>query len=199
MMRESAPLSDFTITTPPSHDELRRRVRQNIGRLDAGLRVIAEDVPGLATRIDLIALDENGDVVLILIVAQAEDLQGFTRALAERAWMEPRLESWRKLAPDLNLHPGARTRCLLVAPNFALETRIAADAQPKGLLGLATWRYVASDAQRTVWLESVSRCERIEQRPSAPAHREDKRIPSFRSGLSESDLGLTAEENDQLE
>jgi hypothetical protein len=179
-------------------DELRRRVRQNLVHLSPGLRVIAEDVPGLATRIDLVAVDDEGDVVLILIVSEAEDVEGFTRALAERAWLGPRLESWRKLAPDLALRPDARTCCLLLAPDFSPETRCATEGLPGGQLTLATWRYVASEVHRTVWLERVGRPQRRGESPSEE-RREDKRIPAFRSGLSESDLGLTAEERDQLE
>jgi hypothetical protein len=184
----------------PSRAELRLRVRQNVDRLDPSLQVLGEDILGLVSPIDLVAQDGAGNIVLILIDDEGRDGALLTRALAQRAWLQPRLSDWLKLSPQLDIRPDAPIRSILLARDFGSETLAAVGSLRDGVVQLATYRYVAFSTKRTVLLELV------ETDPAHPASRvegasgEDEAapIPAFRSGLSDADLGLSSAERAEL-
>lgn len=160
--------------------------------------MIAERVRGMTSAIDLLALDRRGDVLLVLIGSEEEGAGLLTRGLAHRAWLTPRLRDWAQLAPQLELSPEAAVRALLVAPDFDGETRLAASSLRSGVVELATWRYVESEQHRAVLLERVQEDRDAPLPDAAQAHGE-RPAPQFRSGLSETDLGISAEELRELE
>jgi hypothetical protein len=80
---------------------------------------------GANARIDFVAVEPPGRVVLILVGEDGEDLELIGRALAQRAWVEPRLRDWIQLGPNLGLMPNAGVRAILLCPAFRAETLAA--------------------------------------------------------------------------
>jgi hypothetical protein len=83
-------------------------------------------VLGLEARIDRVARDPAGQVVLVLAAEEGRDLARFTEALAQRAWVAERLADWAQLAPERGLAPGRGARVVLVGERFDPRTRAAA-------------------------------------------------------------------------
>jgi hypothetical protein len=161
--------------------------------------MLAERVRGMTTLIDLVARDSQGNVLIVLIGEEGEAAALLTRALAHRAWLEPRLRDWAQLAPQLDLAPDATVRALLLAPGFDGETRLAAESLTARIVDLATWRYLENEQQRAVLLERVSAEGESASTRVTDAPSNARPAPLFRSGLSESDLGLSPEELHELE
>jgi len=190
-------LGEIRLADPPSRSELRRRVRHGLSTLEPGLRVLAEQVCGMTTSIDLVALDPRGNVLVVLIGSDGEQAELLTRALAHRAWLAPRLRDWVQLAPQLEISANASVRAVLLAPDFDCEMRLAVASLPAGTVELATWRYVENEHQRAVLIERV---DPYGEAPDAPAEiSAAPSAPAFRSGLSEADLDLSADELRELE
>lgn len=127
---------------PASRSEARRGLRDAVERLGRPLRVLAEDILGLDRSLDLVCADPAGRVVVVLLGRAGEDLELVADGLAQRAWLEPRLGDWRKLAPGLDVRPDLGVGALLVAPDFGARAREAArDATG---IGLARIRFVAA-------------------------------------------------------
>ena len=83
-------------TQPGSAAELREQVREQLGQLNRGLRVVAEDVMAVASPIDLLALDSRGGAVALVIARNRdEEAALLTRSLAHRAWLATRVLSAR--------------------------------------------------------------------------------------------------------
>lgn len=192
-------MPELITESPPSRPELRRRVQRNLAALDPSLRVLAEDVLGLATAIDLVSVDGEGRVVLVLIDHENEDLALLTRALAQRDWLAPRLRDWLKLAPDLGVRPDAPVRAVLLAESFQPETRAAARGLGDDVVQLATYRCVQGDPRPAVLLESLSTRHTAGREPAGEPPRNRRQLPAFRSGLHESDLHLSADELRELD
>lgn len=175
---------------PASADELRRDVKQQLAQLDPGLRVIAENVMGLASAIDLVAVDGRGEVVVLMLALEGEDDAALlTRALAQRAWVAARVRDWAKLAPELELADDARVRAILLAPAFSTETRAAASSLRAGTLQLVRHVSLRLGAHRGLLLEPVDTGH--SGRRSAPGRGRVPGVPLpvFRSSLTDDDLG----------
>lgn len=190
-----------------SRAEARSALRGAVEGLGRPLRVLAEDISGLDRALDLVCADPAGRVVLVLLGAEGEDLELVAEGLAQRAWLEPRLDDWRKLAPGLDVRPELGVGILLVAPDFGARARQAARAAPG--IGLARVRFVATAGGDPARETPVALLERLESphapaaeaRPgAAPPPGTDRTVPdratsaaphrrpAFRTGLSEADL-----------
>jgi len=166
--------------------------------LEPNLRILAENVLGADTSIDFIAVDPDGRVVLVLIGEDGEDRGLLTQALAERAFVRPRLKDWLQLAPNLGVSATAPVVAHLLCPSFRPETRsAAADLGPEAveLFGL---RCVQNGAEATVLLEPITPASRPAEQQAA-VNTTPERPARFRSGLSAEDLGLTAQEIREFE
>jgi len=200
----------------------RQSLRHWLLSLQPPLAVFAQDVLGSDDRIDLVARDEHGGVILILVDHRLADLPGslerppdaalLARALAQIEWLQARLPDWAQLAPGLSLAGEHPVRAWLVAPSFDAGTRAAArvlgerirlvEARPAGL-------------PLRVRLDDVEAPAAVPAEPPGPGEdgaRGDDPAPGpepepppalgtagvFRSGLSEADLRLDAAERREL-
>lgn len=195
-------MSDPFAIPPPPREVLLRELRARIGELVSGGRVLAEDLLGLASRIDLVVAEPSGRAALVLVGGDSEGLALVGRAVAQRAWVEARLPDWLQLAPGLGLRPEAGVRALLLCPAFCAETRAAARALGGEALALISWRWIREGARTALLLQPEEGSERAAGPPraalasprSAAPH-----APVFRTGLSDADLGLSREEREALE
>ncbi len=186
------PESDWRYVAALPRPELRNLLRR-AQAFDPPLRILAEDVLGADASIDFVAVDPEGRVVLVLIGEDGEDRELLTRALAQRAWVRPRIRDWLQLAPNLELSASAPVVASLLCSSFSADTRAAAADLGPDVLDLCTLRCVRNGSQATVLLERLSP-------PRPPIGRQAAVDPSlergarFRSGLSAEDLQLTPEE-----
>lgn len=191
-------MAEIMAAPPHSAEQLRSLVQTEVGHLDPAWRVIATDILGLDGRIDLIALDGRGRLVVILLGLTGEDDRSLlTRLLAQRSWVTARIGDWAQLAPELELDPGARVRGVLMAPDFTEETQAAAGTLEPHLVELIRYTTLQTGSRQQVLLgrldpgafETFPRenREQTTSRPKPPA-------PVFRSGLSDQDLGLDESE-----
>ena len=163
-------------------------------RPEHGLRVVLEDVLCQTSRVDAVAQDADGQIVVILIATCRDEESLLTRALAARAWLGARIGDWSRLVPELKLRHGAHVRALILAPRLSDETRSAAASLPVGFVETLTFRSVRLGNEYDVVLdEREQSAAPVAVDPSARA------IPRFRSGLTDSDLGLSDEEREQFE
>lgn len=103
-------------------------LREAIRSSDPPLEPFVEDVLGVASRIPVVARDPAGRVYVVLGAARGEDRERLTDALAQAAWLAPRLADWQKLAPELHLQPDCGVGAVLVCPGFDIHTQAAARA-----------------------------------------------------------------------
>lgn len=118
----------------PERVALRGRLREALARLDERLEIVAEDVLGLESRIDVVARDARGGLVVALVAERGRDLERLADVLAQSAWLAPRVQDWLKIAPGLKIRPERGVRTLLAATEFDPRTLAAAsrmgDAAP---------------------------------------------------------------------
>ena len=189
-MSEPGPL--LGTAGPLSRDAIRAAVLQ-ANPFEPPLRILAEDVLGADSRIDLVAADPSGHVVLVLIGDEGEDGALLTRGLAQRAWVRPRLADWLKLGPQLEIQAQAPVQVVLLCPSFSPETRVAAEDLGAGALQLYTCRNIRHAGGAIALVERISPLPaRVANLPIGEP--EPPPAARFRSGLSEEDLGLSAEE-----
>ena len=170
------------------HDQLRHSVRAALGSLAPSLHVLAEDLLGERTRIDLVGVEPGGRAVLVLVGQAGEDAALVTRALAQRAWVEAHVGDWLKLAPGLEFRVPASVRAILLCPAFDPETVTAATSLGPEVIELATYHHLPNGGRSSLLLERVTQTETVLDASATPGH------APFRSGLTESDLNLTPEE-----
>jgi len=118
---------------------LRRALRAALAAALPELRIVAEDFLAEATRIDLLAVGAEGELVSIRIAAPGDDAAALTRALADLSWLRSRRADLLKLAPGLGIDPSAEPRALLAGGDFGAETRAAADNFPEAMVSF--WRH----------------------------------------------------------
>jgi hypothetical protein len=186
-------MAELALTALPPRAELLRQLRPRIDELAPGLRVVAEGLLGSETRIDFVGVEASGRVVLVIVGTAEDDLALVARALAQKAWVEARLRDWRQLAPGLGLRPEAGVRVWLLAPRFRTESHAAARAA--GGIALASYRCVRNGAGSDALVEAVSEAAEAE----APAPAAGRPAPQFRTGLVDTELGLTAEERREFD
>lgn len=205
-------MSEREIPDEQTRATLRRTLRQQLEQMQPPLRTLAENVLAEGSRIDLVARDPIGGLVVVLIGDVGEDLELFTRSLAHRSWVEQRIPDWLQLAPELAL--SSRVHALILCPEFRPET-IAAARSNASLVRLSLYRNL-QPAAGTLLLEPLNPPlaeDETEARPMPPlgaaarlvstpaevprdpAPLEPAARPSeFRSGLSEADLQISPEE-----
>jgi hypothetical protein len=181
-------VSDVSYIPPLPRTELRAALRRNHAALDPSFRMLAEDLLGAGSTIDLVASDPAGRVALILIGDEGGDRELLTRGIAQRAWVMPRLRDWMQLAPSLGLQLDAPVRLSLVCPAYAAETLAAAAALGRDVVELFVYRCVQNGASSSVLVERVGEADVARQPPAAATASQP---PRFRSGLTEEDLNLT--------
>ena len=189
-------MSEIQLTPPRSAAELQAQIRAEVEHLDPAWRVIAQGVLGLEDRIDLIAIDGRGRLVVTLLgLAGDDDRVLLTRLIAQRAWVTARMGDWAQLAPELELDPEAPVRGVMMAPDFCTQTRESVTQLEE--LGLELIRYTSLRSRGRPQLVlspmeiSNARFSDTETRGPRPGRAK----PSgsvFRSGLSEEDLGLAS-------
>lgn len=175
-----------------------RSVAARLHQVVAGFRPVAEDLLADASRIDIFGVAGDGSAVLVLLgEREQEALVLLARALAQREWLAARLPDWLKLAPDLAVRADAPVRVVLLCPRFGSEAIAAARAVDRGPLDLVAWRFVQNGSEADVLLEPVGPGA---PRAGLPVPAEPSAAESaFRTGLSEADLGLSAEERAEFE
>ena len=194
-------MPEFSIDV--THEVPRDAVRRQLPHLKPPLRLVAEDVLAETSRIDFIALDPSGDLVLLLVGQEGDDAALFTRALAHSAWIRARLPDWRQLAPELGLAESARVRAILLCPSFRPET-LAAAAGLENAVQLVLCCSVRTGSETRIVFEDLTGpghegpvAGPAPPRPAPPASQ--KREPTtFRSGLSDDELELTAAERSEF-
>ncbi len=186
------PESDLHYVASLPRAELRNALRR-AQAFDPPLRILAEDILGADAAIDFIGVDPGGRVVLVLIGEDGEDRELLTQALAQRAWVRPRIRDWLQLAPNLELSASAPVVVSLLCSSFSGDTLAAAADLGPEVLDLSTLRCVQNGSEATVLLE------RLSPRGGSPARPASVAPPptggsGFRSGLTAEDLQLTPEE-----
>lgn len=189
-------MSELRLVTPPPRAELLSLLRARLGHAVPGARVVAEDVLGEESRIDLVAVDPTGAAVVVLVGDAGDDLELVGRGIAQRAWVEARLRDWRQLAPGLGLRPEAGVRICLLCRDFRAETRAAARALGAERLTLIRYRCVAGvGGDLAVLLEHAV----FEAAGDASPPGTEPPAATFRTGLTDADLGLTDAERSAFE
>ena len=189
-------MSELALVAPLPRAELVGLLRARIGHAVPGARLLAEGILGEGGRIDLVAVDPAGGVVLVLVGEPGQDLELVARALAQRAWVEARLGDWAQLAPDLGLRSDTRARVCLLCPSFGAEATAAARALGPQVVRLVRTRCVRGESGEVqVLLEH----EGFDDIPDAPPEPTPPSGPAFRTGLTDADLGLDDEEHAAFE
>lgn len=190
-------MSDLRLIAAPPRPELQPHLRHRIRDAVPGWRPLAEDVLGADTRIDFVGVEPGGRLVIVLVGEHDEDLELVARGLAQRAWLEPRVIDWLKLAPELDLRPEAGVAVVLLCPAYRPEALAAARALGPDAMGLATYRFIRNGNAAEPVVERLLPPENepgpARQLPPTPAP------PAFRTGISEADLDLTDEERSEFE
>lgn len=198
-MRGPPPLAELALVGAPPRAHLRERLRPRLGEIVPGLHPIAEDLLGADARIDFVGVEPTGRVVLVLLVEPGEDLAAIGEAVAQRAWVEPRVRDWIQLAPAIPARSGAGVRVVLLGTEFSARARAAAEALGPNAVALARYRCVRNGSDLHVLLEAPSPLRSppgpVARAPAPPP----AELPPFRTGLTDEDLGLSAEEQRSLE
>jgi hypothetical protein len=197
-------LPELSLAPPPPRVELLRQLRARLADAAPGLRVLAEDVLGEQGSIDFVGSLPDGRAALVLVGEAGEDLPPVARGLAQRAWLEPRLRDWLKLAPDLGLRPELGAQVVLLCPAFGPESRAAARALGAASPLLATYRCVRDGRGVEPLVERVAETAPAPQPPPRHSPPEQRRavpqlLPPFRTGLTEAEIELTPEEQREFE
>ena len=193
-------MSELRLIAPPPRRELLARLRPRLGQLVPGGLVIAEGILGADAPIDFVTIDPVGRVVLVLVGAHGEDLELIGQGLAQRAWVEARRGDWLQLAPQLELRADSPVQAMLLCPAFGTASRSAIEALGRDVIAAGQYRCVQSAAGFEVLVEHVD-FDRPED-PAGdppPARRAPPAAAEFRSGLSDADLGITADERLEFE
>jgi hypothetical protein len=119
-------MSEGAARVQPERSQLLRQLRSLLPRLADPLEIVAEQILGLDSRIDFVAKDRRGQVVLVFLADRGSDLRALADCLAQCSWVEPRVGDWLKLAPQLGLRPELGVRVLLLASQLDPRTIAAA-------------------------------------------------------------------------
>ena len=186
---------------------LRGKLRRQLEQMQPPLKTLAESVLAEGSRIDLIARDPLGTLVVISIADPGRDLEGLGRVLAQRCWVEERIPDWLQIAPELEL--SSTVHGLLLCRDFQAET-IAAARSVQPLVQLTRCRSL-EELPGPLLLEPLG----VGDPPAAPVAVDSpaplpqsaavgldsgpaSRPSEFRSGLTEDDLRLTPEERQEF-
>ena len=202
MLRNDSSLSqknqrvvEFTLegTAAISRDD----VREQLVSMRPPLRILAENVDTGSSFIDFVALNSSGDLVIVLLGAEGEDLALFARGLAHQNWVEAQIHTWRQLAPALEFSAHPSVEVLLVCPGFCSET-CSAVARVGPTIQLVRARSIPNGTGDVLLFESLKSLP--SGQAQAPAEGTPDATPPtpFRSGLTEEDLRLSSEERQEF-
>jgi hypothetical protein len=191
LSRKNQRMVEFTLegTTAVSRDD----VREQLASMRPPLRILAENVDTGSSPIDFVALDSGGDLVIVLLGAEGEDLALFTRGLAHQSWVEAQIQTWRQLAPALEFSAHPSVEVLLVCPGFCSET-CSAVARVGPTIQLVRARSIPNGTGDVLLFESLGSSSSGPARPQAEVTPDATPSSPFRSGLTEEDLRLSPEE-----
>jgi len=162
--------------------ELLRQLRSLLPKLPDPLEIVAEQILGLESRIDFVAKDPRGQVVLVFLADRGSDLRVLAESLAQCSWMEPRVADWVKLAPQLGLRPQLGVRGLLLASCLDPRTIAAARSVEGPVIDLGICRPVPDGAAAEILIDL------LEAPPPASAAVAEPIVPRFRTGLRAEDF-----------
>jgi hypothetical protein len=161
---------------------------------------------GADARIDFVGVQPGGRLTAGLVGDAGQDLALVARGIAQTEWLEVRIPDWLQLSHHLAVRPDLAVQAILLCPGFRPEALTAARALGERLR-LATYRWVRSATSTEPLLEILASDEpdaaeegdELAFEPvQVPAPRATARAAatpeSFRTGLSDEDLGLTPEE-----
>lgn len=159
-------MADLEWTGPVERASLRRALRLALRRAQPELQVLAEDFLAETSRIDLLGLGEDGELVSVRVSSPSpkgspDELGAeiLAQGLSDLHWLTPRIADLRTLAPDLGLNLHARPRVQLVAPAFGPEIVSAAAwacAEAGGnRLSLFRYRAARRQGQLALLLDAV--------------------------------------------
>lgn len=168
--------------TDPERQDLLRLMRSQLPKLPDPLEVVAEQILGLDSRIDFVARDRRGQVVLVLLADRGADLRLLADSLAQRSWIEPRVRDWLKLAPQLGLRPELGVRVLLLAPHLDPRTIAAAKSLEGPTIDLGLCRPVSNGAGIEILIEVLGASPQVSTEIAEPT------VSRFRTGLRAEDL-----------
>lgn len=184
MRGESPPDEGGTVVERPDRARLLRQLRNRLPKLPDPLEIVAEQILGLESRIDFVAKDQRGQVVLVFLADPGSDLGLLADSLAQRSWMEPRVADWVKLAPHLGLRPQLGVRVLLLASHLDPRTIAAAKSLEGHVIALGICRPVTNGDGFKVLIDL------LEAPPPTLVPPVAEPIASrFRTGLRAEDLG----------
>jgi len=167
----------------PERSELLRQLRIRLPKLADPLEIVAEQILGLDSRIDFVAKDPRGQVVLVFLADRGSDLALLADSLAQRSWMEPRVADWLKLAPQLGLRPELGVRVLLLASHLDPRTIAAAKSLEGPIIDLGVCRPVPNGAGIEILVDVL-------EAPPPTSPQQAKPVASrFRTGLRAEDIG----------
>jgi hypothetical protein len=190
-------LRELELTRPPTRSELLRDLRGQLHAPPFSVQVVATGILGLDATIDWLGVGPDRRIVLGFLCEEREDLAFLANALTQRAWAEPRVRDWLQLAPHLEVAPEAGVRLLLVGPDFGVRARSLVESLEPVRIDLVRYLCIRNGSGVSVLLEPV-RCSASACAPGRidrPAPIE----PAFRTGLSDSELGLTSAERLEFE
>lgn len=189
-------MPELSFTSSPPRTELLRQLRLRLPEALPGLRLVAEGILGADSRIDFVGVDAEGRVALVLVGEREHGLVLLGRGIAQRAWVVDRLRDWLQLAPALGIRPEAGISLVLMAPGFDRETEAAARSLGKAAPQLAVYRCVRNGAGVEALLEPRDGQGAPAEAPPGPAAAV---AAPFRTGLTDADLGLSADERSEFE
>ena len=192
-------MPELRLIAPPPRAQLLEQLRGRLGHAVPGLRLLAEGLFGADAPIDFVAIDPAGGVVLILVGEPGQDLELVGRGLAQRAWVDARLADWIQLAPNVGLRPDSDVQVLLLCPSFRAETHAALEAVGRDAMAPVLYRCVENGASFEVLVEHALTDEIAAPEKPAAVERGSSATATFRTGLSDADLGLTPEERREFE
>ncbi len=163
------------------------------------MRIVAESILAEDGYVDFVGIEPDGRVTLVLVGEAGEDLELVARGLAQRAWVERRLGDWLQLAPDLGARPEAGIRVLLFCPAFGSQSRGAAAALGPDAPEFGIYRCFRNGSAIQILVENLGTQSREPQRPLPVQAEPPAAPPVFRTGLTDSDLGLSRDERTELE
>lgn len=182
-------MADLQLVRAARRSELRAAVRARLTQLGRGLRVLAEDVLGAEDRIDIVACDVDGRVAVVLVAEPGRELERVVEAVAHRVWVGARLADWRQLAPELPVETAADVAAIVLLPEAGPRVRALATALGANAPAIWIYRCVRNGAGLDVLLEPGGRDVEV------PSPSRDPGLTStFRSGITDAQLGLTPEE-----
>jgi hypothetical protein len=149
-------MAELEWDTHPKRPSLRRAVRHRVRDFERPLRIAAENFLAAESRMDLLGVGLEGELVSLRIGVDEDDAQLLTRSLSDLSWLRARSEDLAKLVPDLGIEPSAEARALLLCTDFQDETRRAIECVSFGSIELITYRCYRHRGQLGVLLDHSS-------------------------------------------